>query len=174
MWSFLYRNRYINGISEKKYLELTYSVTTWYICYIFSLQISIIMTRDAWNLTAVVLFGIIHYLHGHWIELLNSHFHRIFFLFSLKNWILMWCSHQNLCSSKKVSQIKHFGEFELFEISGCLKFIVSYFANSVRRNCLQGDNCEGAANLCFGVSRPMPIWNSHSNLIESGPRHIFL
>ena len=59
------------------------------------------------------------------------------------------------------------GEFELFEISGCLKFIVSYFATSVRRKCLQGDNCEGAANLCFPVSRPMPFQNSHSNLIKS-------
>ena len=167
MWSFLYRN--LKKVSGTYLL----SDILIYLLYFFSLQISIIMTRDAWNLTAVVLFGIIHYLHGHWIELLNSHFHRIFFIF-VENWILMWCSHQNLCSSKKVSQIKHFGEFELFEISGCLKFIVSYFANSVRRNCLQGDNCEGAANLCFGVSRPMPIWNSHSNLIESGPRHIFL
>ena len=49
------------------------------------------------------------------------------------------------------------GEFELFEISGCLKFIVSYFATGVRRKCLQGDNCEGAANLCFPVSRPMLV-----------------
>ena len=42
-----------------------------------------------------------------------------------------------------------------FEISGCLKFIVSYFAPGVRRKCLQGDNCERPTNLCFPDSTPI-------------------
>ena len=46
-------------------------------------------------------------------------------------------------------------EIELVEISGSLKFIVSYFASGVKRKCLQGDNCEGAANLCFPASGPI-------------------
>ena len=49
-------------------------------------------------------------------------------------------------------QIKHVVWNWVVEISGCLDFIVSYFATGVTRKCLQGDNCEGAANLCFPVS----------------------
>ena len=45
--------------------------------------------------------------------------------------------------------------WQYFEISGCLKFIVSYFAPGVRRKCLQGDNCERPTNLCFPDSTPI-------------------